>query len=147
MYGGALLADPSVADHVLAAMPGPHARRLSREDRRLLFSAPFTVSSQSDRMGCRLDGPPLAGSGEELLSYGLVAGALQLPRSGRPILLLADHQTAGGYPVVATVVSASLPQAGQLAPGDEVRFVETTALQARRRREEISSALSSLVAQ
>jgi allophanate hydrolase subunit 2 len=75
-----------------------------------------------------------------------VAGAVQLPHSGRPILLLADHQTAGGYPVVATVVSASLPIAAQLVPGDQLRFVETTALQARRRREALTSLLASLAA-
>jgi antagonist of KipI len=137
---------PDYTDHHLAAMPGPHLRRLAADDRRLLFTASFIVSSASDRMGCRLDGATLATSGEELLSYGLVAGAVQVPHSGQPILLLADHQTAGGYPAVAAVVSASLPTAAQLVPGDELQFVETTALQARRRREALSSALSSLAA-
>jgi len=97
-------------------------------------------------MGYRLEGPGLETSGEELLSFGLVAGALQLPSSGQPILLMADHQTAGGYPVVATVVSASMAVAAQLAPGDEVRFAETsieTALQMRAVQREALESLTS----
>ena len=132
------------SDQTLHAMPGPHLRRLDVESRRLLFSAPFTVSRDADRMGYRLEGPGLATSGEELLSFGLVAGALQVPRSGQPILLMADHQTAGGYPVAAVVISASMPIAAQLAPGDSVRFVQTTAAEANRRRLALSAALATL---
>jgi len=86
----------------------------------------FVVGRDSNRMGYRLEGPRLDTPGEEVLSFGLVAGALQVPTGGQPILLMADHQTAGGYPVVATVVSASMPVAAQLAPGDEVRFAVTS---------------------
>ena len=85
-------------------------------------------------MGFRLDGPALESSAAEVLSFGVVVGVVQLPPGGKPILLMADHQTAGGYPVVATVVSASMPVAAQLAPGDELRFEATTiqaALEAR----------------
>ncbi len=135
---------PDYADHTLGALAGPHVRRLDRETRRMLFGATFTVSPDANRMGYRLEGPTLPLTGEELLSYGLVAGAVQLTFSGRPILLMADHQTAGGYPVVAVVISASMHQAAQLAPGDELRFVEVTAAQARRRRLALSSALASL---
>ena len=77
-------------------------------------------------MGYRLAGPHLETSGDDMLSFGLVAGAVQVPVGGRPILLMADHQTAGGYPVVAALISASMPVAAQLAPGDEVRFAETS---------------------
>jgi len=137
---------PDYSDHTLAAIAGPHLRRLEAESRRALFTATFTVSRESDRMGCRLEGPGLQMKADELLSYGLVAGAVQLPQSGHPILLMADHQTAGGYPVVATVVSASMPHAAQLAPGDELRFMEVTQTQARQRRLALSSALASLSA-
>jgi antagonist of KipI len=137
---------PDYSDHTLLAMPGPHVRRLDAEARRLLFSAEFRVSREADRMGYRLEGPPLTISGDELLSFGLVAGAVQLPRSGQPILLMADHQTAGGYPVVATVVSASMHQAGQLAPGDTLRLAQTTAPQATRARLALSAALATLSA-
>jgi len=71
---------------------------------------------------------------------------VQVPRSGQPILLMADHQTAGGYPVMAVVISASMPIAAQLSPGDAVRFIQTTATEASRRRLALSSALATLSA-
>jgi antagonist of KipI len=124
--GRTLSADnrPDYADHTLHAIAGPHARRLDLDGRRALFGAAFSVSRDADRMGYRLEGPMLDASGDELLSFGLAAGAVQVPRSGQAILLMADHQTAGGYPVVATVVSAAMPVAAQLLPGDELRFSE-----------------------
>lgn len=121
---------PAYADRTLRVIVGPHAGRLTTESRAALLGTAFAVSRSSNRMGYRLDGPPLEAPGQELLSFQLVAGAVQLPAGGQPILLMADHQTAGGYPVVAVVVSASLPVAAQLAPGDEVRFQEVTLGQA-----------------
>lgn len=137
---------PDYTSRSLQVIAGPHARRLGADGRRALLSATYTVSPDSDRMGARLEGRALPDPGEEVLSFGLVAGALQLPRSGRPILLLADHQTAGGYPVIATVISAAMPVAGQLVPGDDVRFELVTAAQARMRRVEQARVLASLAA-
>ena len=137
---------PRYEEHTLHLVAGPHISRLGADARAALFSSAFVVSPDSNRMGYRLEGPGLETSGEELLSFGLVAGALQLPSSGQPILLMADHQTAGGYPVVATVVSASMAVAAQLAPGDEVRFAETsieTALQMRAVQREALESLTS----
>jgi len=135
---------PRYSDHTLFAIAGPHVRRLDPEARHLLFGAEFKVSHEADRMGYRLDGPKLAISGDELLSFGLAAGAIQVPRAGQPILLMADHQTAGGYPVVATVASASMPVAGQLVPGDDLRFAETTIERARLMRHSQAAALDTL---
>jgi antagonist of KipI len=135
---------PRYFDHALLAIAGPHVRRLGPDGRRLLFGAGFKVGREADRMGYRLEGPTLATSGDELLSFGLAAGALQVPYSGQPILLMADHQTAGGYPVVATVVSASMPVAGQLVPGDELRFAEVTLEVARQMRAALAAALNFL---
>jgi len=132
------------AAHSLFAVPGPHVKRLDPDSRRLLFGAPFKVSREADRMGYRLDGPRLATSGEELLSFGLTAGAVQVPHGGQPILLMADHQTAGGYPVVATVVSASMPVAAQLIPGDDLDFKEATLERARQMRLSLAAALDTL---
>ena len=137
---------PDYTDHVLRTLPGPHLRRLDAGGRHAFFSAAYRVSHEADRMGYRLLGPSLATKSDELLSFGLVAGAVQVPHSGQPILLMADHQTAGGYPVVATVISSSLPQAAQLVPGDHLHFVQVTAAQARLRRKALSEALSSLSA-
>lgn len=136
---------PGYADHTLHAIAGPQADRLVKESRDSLFNTSFQVSPDSNRMGYRLVGATLEAPGEEVLSFGLVAGAVQLPSGGRPILLMADHQTAGGYPVAAVVVSASMPVAAQLAPGDELRFVETSIERALQMREAQRAALDALV--
>ncbi len=136
---------PRYEEHSLHAVAGPHAARLAPDSRAALFGASFTLSHDSNRMGYRLDGPALEAPGEELLSFALVAGVVQLPRGGKPILLMADHQTAGGYPVVATVVSASMPVAAQLAPGDEMVFAETTLESALKMRAAQLAALESLL--
>jgi antagonist of KipI len=133
---------PAYADRTLRTIPGPHFARL----RQPFFGESFALRHDSNRMGYRLEGPLLEAPGEELLSFPVVAGAVQLPSGGQPILLMADHQTAGGYPVIATVVSASMPVAAQLAPGDEVRFVETSiddALAARAAQREALESLTS----
>jgi antagonist of KipI len=135
---------PDYADHTLHVIAGPHFRRLDPDGRRLLFNAEFTVTKDSDRMGYRLDGPKLETSGDELLSFGLAAGAIQAPSGGQLIMLMADHQTAGGYPVVAAVVSAALPIAAQLLPGDTLRFAEVTPERARQMRIALTTALDSL---
>ena len=116
---------PDNAEHAQHAIAGPHLARLRPESRATLFSAQFALSTDSNRMGYRLEGPGLDAQGEELFSFGLIAGVVQLPSGGQPILLMADHQTAGGYPVILVVAGASMPVAAQLAPGDELRFVET----------------------
>jgi antagonist of KipI len=135
---------PVYGDHILHSIPGPHVKRLNPESRSNLFGMAYRVTKDANRMGYRLEGPRLDTSGEELLSFGLVPGALQVPHGGQPILLMADHQTAGGYPVVATVVSASMPVAAQLLPGDEVLFAEATAERAQQMRMALGAALETL---
>ena len=88
-----------------------------------LTSEPFTVTPASNRIGVRLDGPSLERTRtDELLSEGLIPGAIQVPPGGQPILLLADHPTTGGYPVIAVVIESDLPLAAQLRPGQQLRF-------------------------
>ena len=84
----------------------------------------FTITAQSDRMGYRLAGRERIERvpEREMISDATFAGAIQVPPSGDPILLMADRATAGGYPQIATVITADLPLAGQLAPGDWVEF-------------------------
>ncbi|MHB8589025.1 MAG: 5-oxoprolinase subunit C family protein [Candidatus Dormibacteraceae bacterium] len=136
---------PGYADHRLPAIAGPHIKQLPAESRNALFGSAYVVSRDADRMGYRLEGPPLDASGDELLSFGLVAGAVQVPLSGQPILLMADHQTAGGYPVVATMAGAAMPVAAQLLPGDELSFVEVSVPTALRMRAAQRAALDSLI--
>jgi biotin-dependent carboxylase-like uncharacterized protein len=135
---------PDYGDHTLRVVAGPHFHRLGADGRHLLMQSAFRVSRNADRMGYRLEGPHLDTTGDELLSFGLTAGAVQVPAGGQPILLMADHQTAGGYPVVATVVSASMPVAAQLIPGDELRFTEVTIEAALDMRRANKAALASL---
>ncbi|MDE3091858.1 MAG: hypothetical protein KGJ80_21000, partial [Chloroflexota bacterium] len=90
----------------------------------VLLSQAYEISAMSDRMGLRLQGPPLEHRGAaEIISNGIALGAIQVPPNAQPIILTADHQTAGGYPVIATVVRADLPLLAQCVPGQSrVRF-------------------------
>jgi antagonist of KipI len=84
-------------------------------------------------MGYRLRGSrALAATGGNMISDAAFMGGIQLPPSGEPILLMADRQTTGGYPQIATVITADLPRAGQLAPGDWVEFELCTRAEAKR---------------
>jgi biotin-dependent carboxylase-like uncharacterized protein len=107
----------------LRLLLGPRESWLTRAALETLFASAWTVTTSANRVGVRLDGPALERArGDELASEGLVTGALQVPPSGRPILLLNDHPTTGGYPVVGVVHSHDLPRAGQLRPGDTLSF-------------------------
>jgi allophanate hydrolase subunit 2 len=97
----------------------------------LLQSAPYVVAGNSDRMGFRLEGPRLTHArGADIISDATPLGVLQVPASGQPILLMADRQTTGGYPKIATVIAADMTVAGQLAPADTIAFVVCTAREA-----------------
>jgi antagonist of KipI len=128
----------------LAAVPGPHHSRLNRASRTALLKASFAVSRDADRMGFRLEGPQLELSGRELLSIGLTMGAVQLPIGGQPILLMADHQTAGGYPVILGVTRAALPLAAQLLPGDRLTFEEVAVADAQQEWRRLREALEQI---
>jgi biotin-dependent carboxylase-like uncharacterized protein len=107
----------------LAVLPGPRDDWFAPGALELLTSTAWRVAPASNRVGIRLDGPPLERLDRgELLSEGVVTGAIQVPPGGQPILLGPDHPTTGGYPVLAVVAAADLPLAGQLAPGATVRF-------------------------
>jgi antagonist of KipI len=104
-------------------VPAAHHDRFTERARTTLGSEPFVITPQSNRMGYRLDGPPLEHvRGADILSEATPLGAIQVPSSGQPILLMADRQTTGGYTTIANVITADLPLAGQLGPGDWIRF-------------------------
>ena len=135
---------PSLEDTALRVLAGPHAGLLDPGALEALGARRWTVAPASDRIGIRLGGDPLPGARAlELASHGVLAGTIQLPPDGRPIILLADHQPTGGYPVVAVVIAADRPALGQLAPGDEVSFAvvdERTARAARAHRQAVRAA-------
>jgi antagonist of KipI len=114
---------PTKGRALLRVIPGPQADWFHADALKALGSVSFRISPQSNRMGYRLQGPPLARAREdELISEPVGIGAIQVPAAGEPILLMADRQTAGGYPKIGYVISADLPVAGQLAPGDFIEF-------------------------
>jgi KipI family sensor histidine kinase inhibitor len=103
--------------------PGPRADWFTASARQTLFDAIWTVTNDADRVGMRLDGPALERArGDELPSEGMVPGALQVPPSGRPTILLADGPVTGGYPVIAVATDAALDLLAQARPGTRVRF-------------------------
>jgi biotin-dependent carboxylase-like uncharacterized protein len=100
------------------------------------LSAEYIVTPQADRMGYRLSGPRLEhAEGHDMVSDAVAPGSVQVPGFGEPVVLLADRQTTGGYPKIATVIGADLPDLGQRRPGDHLRFeaVAVEAAQAARR--------------
>jgi allophanate hydrolase subunit 2 len=108
----------------LRVLPGPQEEHFAPDALKMLQRTRFTVTPHSDRMGYRLssDASSRFASTGTMISDVTLMGALQVPPSGDPILLMADRQTTGGYPQIATVITADLPAAGQLAPGDWVEF-------------------------
>jgi biotin-dependent carboxylase-like uncharacterized protein len=114
---------PANADQPLRVVLGPQQEWFTAEAVATLLGAEFRISNDADRMGMRLDGPRLSHrDGWDIASDAIATGSIQVPGSGQPIVLLADHQTTGGYPKIATVISADLPAIGRRRPGDAVRF-------------------------
>jgi antagonist of KipI len=122
---------------------GPHDAMFTSAACDALCGTRFTVTPESNRMGYRLQGPALAHrAAAEILSEATPMGSLQVPGSGQPILLMADRQTTGGYPKIGTVITADLPIAGQLAPGDWIEFQVCTRAEALAALHDLSTRLS-----
>jgi len=130
---------PFVPPAIVRVVLGPQDDYFTPETIQDFLSTAWRVTPASDRMGVRLDGPPLTHArGHDIVSDGIAPGAIQIPGDGRPIILLADRQTTGGYPKIATVISTDVPALGRLAPGMAIRFEAITvaaAEDARRRLE------------
>lgn len=108
---------------VLRVVPGPRDDWFAPDALETLCGEPYEVTQDSNRVGVRLRGRPLARARDgELPSEGMVAGAIQVPPNGQPIVFLADHPPTGGYPVIAVVTPADLPLLAQLRPGDRVHL-------------------------
>jgi allophanate hydrolase len=117
----------ATGDQPIRVVLGPQQEYFTGEVVAAFLDAEFRISRSADRMGMRLDGPFLQHRrGWDIVSDAITTGAIQVPGSGQPILLLADHQTTGGYPKIATVISADLPVVGRRRPGDALRFAPVT---------------------
>ena len=122
-YAGATLRPHYAVAPTVRLIPGAHTEALDAPSRAALFDERFRVSASSDRMGYRMEGPPLRlRERVEILSEGVTFGTMQLPPGGAPIILMADGQTTGGYPRIGEVASVDLPLVAQLKPGDHLRF-------------------------
>jgi allophanate hydrolase len=111
------------ADEPIRVVLGPQEKHFRKDAVAALLGAEFRVSKDADRMGMRLEGPLLLHKrGWDIVSDAIATGSIQVPGSGQAIVLLADHQTTGGYPKIATVISADLPALGRCRPGDILRF-------------------------
>jgi biotin-dependent carboxylase-like uncharacterized protein len=107
----------------LRVIPGPQLEQFVGDALERLLSSPYRVTPASNRSGLRLEGAALEHvAGHDLLSEGVATGSIQVPGSGQPVLLIGDHPTVGGYPKIATIISADLPAAGRLRIGSSVRF-------------------------
>jgi antagonist of KipI len=120
------------ADHLYRSgairfVRGPHWNMMDDGDREAFVEEDFKVSPKSDRMGYRLSGRRLrSAQGAELVSTAVLTGTVQVPPGGEAIVLMADRQTTGGYPMVAQVIAADLGTVAQLKPGDEICFDDVT---------------------
>jgi biotin-dependent carboxylase-like uncharacterized protein len=119
---------PPYADHLIAeVILGPQLGHFSYAALETLLTAEFAVSAEADRMGYRLSGPTITPTRADILSEGMPLGAVQVPASGQPIVMLADRSTTGGYPKIATVIRADVPLLAQCPPGaGRVQFRATT---------------------
>jgi biotin-dependent carboxylase-like uncharacterized protein len=111
----------------LYALGGPQADAFSQEGIAAFYHEPYTVTDETDRMGYRLDGPEIARvRGADIVSDGIVFGSVQVPGNGKPIVLMSDRQTTGGYTKIAVVSSWSVAQLAQKLPGETVLFKRVT---------------------
>ena len=119
---------PAVDERPIRLVPGPQADHFSAAALEALVGGDYRVTAEADRMGIRLEGAKLEHVGAaEIVSDATVPGSIQVPGAGQPIVLLADAQTAGGYPKIATVITADLGRLAALRPGQRLRFATVTA--------------------
>ncbi|CAB3828425.1 biotin-dependent carboxyltransferase family protein [Achromobacter piechaudii] len=110
-------------DAPIGVILGPQQDHFSTSEIRGFLSATYRLAPQSDRMGLRLDGPTIAHArGADIITDPIAAGSIQIPGAGQPLIAMNDRQTTGGYPKIATVISADLPRLAQMRPGQPLRF-------------------------
>lgn len=112
---------------LLRVTPGPQSDWFSKSSLQAFYAGTYRVTEESNRMGLRLEGKPVAPeSGGELITEGVSIGAVQITAGGLPIILFVEQQTTGGYAKIANVISADLHSLGQLRPRDEIRFEQVS---------------------
>ena len=138
---------PTRDDGLIRVIPGPQRERFGDAAWHSFLGSEFVVGREADRMGLRLDGPRLEHvGGADIVSDAVTPGAIQVPGDGRPIVLLADCQTVGGYAKIATVIGADLPRLGHALPGTRLRFAAVTLTEALAARQDAAQALAASLA-
>jgi antagonist of KipI len=134
-------------DPIIDVIMAPQTNYFSDESIETFLSSEYSMSITSDRMGYRLEGPSLTQRGKtELISEGMIFGAIQVPSNGQPIVMMADCPTTGGYPKIGTVASADLPLLAQCVPNkSRIRFRETTVARAQKKYRELMNKLKSSI--
>jgi len=133
---------PLVGPWEVRVMAGPHTDAFGPDDLARFLNTAFLVTPRADRMGMRLRAPGFRVHATEILTTPVTQGAVQVTPSGEAIVLLAEHQTTGGYPVIATVISADWPLVGQARPGDTIHFRKVSLAEARRARSRLDGWLA-----
>jgi biotin-dependent carboxylase-like uncharacterized protein len=129
----------------IRVVEGPQADFFSADEFEAFVAGEYVVGSQWSRMGARLEGRPLQHArGFNIVSDALTPGAIQVPGDGLPIVLMREHQTTGGYPKIATVISADLPAFARLAPGERFRFERVSMGEAAAARREMAALMDAL---
>lgn len=114
-------------DTEIRFIPGQQNDRFDSVNKRIFTESEYTLTKDSDRMGCRLEGPAVeSADDDDILSEPTQFGSIQVPKNGQPIVLLADRQTAGGYKKIGTVAKVDLPKIAQKKPGEKITFTEVS---------------------
>jgi biotin-dependent carboxylase-like uncharacterized protein len=115
----------------LRVIPGPQDDAFTEEGLETFYSSEYVISNSADRMGYRLEGPLITHKeGADIISDGICFGSVQVPGQGQPIVMLADRQTTGGYTKIGVICTIDLGNLAQRLPGQKVRFVKTTPVEA-----------------
>lgn len=131
---------------ILRVILGPQDDAFTPEGLNNFLSQPYTIGNEFNRMGCRLEGAKISHKTDgNIISDGMVTGAIQVPTTGQPIIMLAERQTVGGYTKIATVISVDLPVIGQCKPGDVIRFQAIDVAEAQRLWREYHQELQALI--
>jgi 5-oxoprolinase (ATP-hydrolysing) subunit C len=136
---------PARSESPIRVVWGPQDDEFSDDTRKSFVDSEWKISATSDRMGYRLEGPALKHlHGHNIVSDGTVNGSLQVPGSGQPIVLMPDRGTSGGYPKIATVITADLGRFAQIQAGQPFRFKAVSMAEAQAEARKFANLLSSL---
>jgi biotin-dependent carboxylase-like uncharacterized protein len=120
---------PEVAareSHTVRVLMGPQEDMFTPAGIKTFLNETYAVTNESDRMGCRMEGPVIEHrNGGDIISDGIAFGAIQVPTAGKPIIMLADRQTTGGYAKIASIINVDMPMIAQCKAGDQIRFQKT----------------------